>query len=251
MISIVVPTYNEEEAISTLLENLGRLRAEEIIIADGNSTDRTRAIAARSVKVVLCERGRGLQMNAGARASSGDILLFLHADAQLGPGSLDAIRGCMDDPRILGGNFDVRFEGDDLAAAAFTQVNRWRRRLGVFYGDSGIFCRRQVFEKLGGYRPWPLLEDYDFARQLRRAGRLAMLEEPIWVSNRRWRNFGFFPTVWAWFWIQTLYFAGIHPERLAGLYRNVRSVKSSIQPDLSLARIEGEGTAIPEDKSRQ
>jgi len=125
----------------------------------------------------------------------------------------------MDDQDIIGGNFDVRFEGDDWAASAFTHVNRWRRKLGVFYGDSGIFCRRQVFEKLGGYRPWPLLEDYDFARRLQRAGRLAMLDEPIWVSNRRWRHSGLFRTLWIWFWIQVLYCAGVRPERLAAWYQ--------------------------------
>ena len=109
-------------------------------------------------------------------------------------------------------------------AAAFTSVNRWRRRLGVFYGDSGIFCRRKVFESLGGYAPWPILEDYDFARRLRKAGKLALLDEPIWVSDRRWRTSGLLPTLWSWFWVQGLYLAGVNPERLAGLYHPVRAM---------------------------
>ena len=120
------------------------------------------------------------------------------------------------------GNFDIRYEGSDWVAAAFTSANRWRRRLGVFYGDSGIFCRREVFEALGGYAPWPILEDYDFARRLRRAGRLALLDEPIWVSDRRWRTCGLLPTLWSWFWVQGLYLAGVEPKRLAELYRPVR-----------------------------
>jgi cellulose synthase/poly-beta-1,6-N-acetylglucosamine synthase-like glycosyltransferase len=81
-------------------------------------------------------------MNAGAQASSGEVLVFLHADVRLGPGGLAAVRDSLRDPKVVGGNFDVRYE------------NRWRR-LGVFYGDSGIFCRHRVFEALSGYAPWP------------------------------------------------------------------------------------------------
>jgi rSAM/selenodomain-associated transferase 2 len=226
IISVIIPTYNEEEAIGGLLDNLRKLRPDEIIVADGNSTDHTAQIAGLSAKVVVSERGRGIQMNTGARASSGTVLLFLHADVRLGPGSLRAICERMDNLAIVGGNFNVQFEGADWAATAFTQVNRWRRKIGIFYGDSGIFCRRRVFERLGGYRPWPLLEDYDFARRLRRAGKLALLDEPIRVSDRRWRNRGLFPTLWSWFCIQALYFAGVRPERLAAWYEDIRSVPS-------------------------
>jgi rSAM/selenodomain-associated transferase 2 len=229
-VSVIIPTYNEQQAISVLLESLRRLSPEEIIVADGNSTDHTIEVAAHSAKIILSERGRGIQMNAGARASSGSVLLFLHADTRLARGSLQVIKERMDDPNIIGGNFDLRFEGCDWTASAFTRVNRWRRKVGIFYGDSGIFCRRNVFERLGGYRPWPVLEDYDFARRLRRAGKLAMLDEPIWVSSRRWRNSGLFSTLWTWFWIQTLFFAGVRPERLAAWYGNIRSVNDVIQP---------------------
>lgn len=221
-ISVIIPTYNEEELISTLLKSLSALEPDEIIVADGNSSDRTVAIAERFAKIALSEKGRGTQLNAGARVSSGSILLFLHADTRLGSGSLRMIRQRMEDPKIVGGNFDVRFEGDDLASAAFTRLNRWRRRFGIFYGDSGIFCRRQVFEELGGYQSWPILEDYEFARRLRRAGKLATLNEPIWVSDRRWRSAGVLPTVWTWLWIQTFYLAGVRPEWLAAWYTDAR-----------------------------
>lgn len=244
-ISVIVPTYNEEREIRGLLENLGQLGAEEIIVADGGSIDRTAEIARLSAKVVFSAKGRGIQMNAGARASSGNVLLFVHADVRLVPDSLQTIRECMDNPEVVGGNFDVRFEGGDWVAATFTQVNRWRRRFGIFYGDSGIFCRRSVFERLGGYRPWPLLEDYEFAKRLGHAGRLAMLDEPIWVSNRRWRNSGLLPTLWSWFWIQTLYLAGVRPERLARLYRNSRSRDPHVHPGYGVTDTIREGTVIP------
>lgn len=226
-LSIVIPTFNEERAIGGLLENLQRLGPDEVVVADGQSNDRTAAIAAGHARVVATPRGRALQMNAGACATSGEILLFLHADVRLGLGALEAVRHALRDPRVAGGNFDIRYDGGDWAARAFTRINRWRRHFGVFYGDSGIFSRREVFEALGGFRPWPILEDYDFARRLRGCGKLALLDEPIWVSDRRWRSTGLLPTMWSWFWVQGLYLAGVSPHRLARLYPAIRHSQSS------------------------
>jgi rSAM/selenodomain-associated transferase 2 len=221
-ISIVVPVYNEEAALGGLLDNLCAQGSAEVIVVDGGSADRTAELARHRARVVRSEIGRATQMNAGAAAASGETLLFLHADVRLGEGSLEQIRRAMEDAAIVGGNFDIRYEGDDWAAGAFTRINRWRRRWGIFYGDSGIFCRRSVFEKLSGYRVWPIMEDYDFARRLSKAGRLALLECPIRVSDRRWRNSGLFRTLWSWFLIQGLYSVGVPPHYLARLYRHVR-----------------------------
>jgi rSAM/selenodomain-associated transferase 2 len=234
LVSAIIPTYNEEHTVGSLLKNLKELGVDEVIVADGNSVDRTVEIASAYARVICSETCRASQMNAGARASSGDVLVFLHADVRLGPGGLAAVRDSLRDPDVVGGNFDIRYEGSDSVAAIFTFVNRWRRRLGVFYGDSGIFCRRRVFEALGGYAPWPILEDYDFARRLRKMGRLALLREPIWVSDRRWRTSGVLPTLWSWFWVQGLYLAGVKPERLAGLYHPLRSMNhTSHSPSVS------------------
>lgn len=221
-ISIVVPVYNEEAAIGGLLDNLGVQGFAEVIVVDSGSTDRTAELASPRARLIRSEIGRATQMNAGAAAASGETLLFLHADVRLEEGSLDQIRRAMEDASIVGGNFDIRYEGNDWAAGAFTRINRWRRRWGIFYGDSGIFCRRSAFEELGGYRLWPIMEDYDFARRLSKAGRLALLEFPIWVSGRRWRNSGLFRTLWSWFLIQGLYCLGVPPHLLARLYRHVR-----------------------------
>jgi rSAM/selenodomain-associated transferase 2 len=221
-ISIIIPVYNEEAAIGGLLDNLGAQGAAEVIVVDGGSLDRTAELASRRARLVRSEMGRAAQMNAGAAAASGETLLFLHADARLEEGSLNRIRRAMEDTAIVGGNFDIRYGGNDWAAGAFTRINRWRRKWGIFYGDSGIFCRRSIFEKLGGYRLWPIMEDYDFARRLSKAGRLALLEWPIWVSDRRWRNAGLLRTLWSWFLIQGLYGLGVPPRLLARLYRHVR-----------------------------
>jgi rSAM/selenodomain-associated transferase 2 len=221
-ISVIIPTLNEERVIGPLVNALLGESASEIIVVDGGSTDRTIEIAATGAIVLDAPACRGAQMNAGATAASGDVLLFLHADARLRRGALQRVAEAMADPAVTGGSFDLHFEGTDFATRAFTRINRARRKLGVFYGDAGIFCRRVIFLSLGGYHPWPVLEDYEFARRLGKSGRLALLEEPIWVSSRRWRRAGLFPTIWSWFWIQTLYLAGVSPRRLARMYRDVR-----------------------------
>jgi rSAM/selenodomain-associated transferase 2 len=221
-ISVIVPVYQEEAIIAGLLGKLGELDPDEVIVVDGGSTDRTVEVASRYAWVLITPRGRAIQMNAGAAAAQSDLLLFLHADVKLERGALDAIRKALADPEYAGGNFDLHFEGGGRAAWLFTVINRWRRRCGVFYGDSGIFCRRAVFEHMGGYRPWPILEDYDFARRLRKTCKLSLLDEPIWVSGRRWKKGGLWRTLWSWFWVQALYLAGVSPDRLAKLYRHVR-----------------------------
>jgi rSAM/selenodomain-associated transferase 2 len=220
-VSVIIPTFNEEAAIAAVLESLGDDAATEVIVVDGGSGDRTVEIAARKARVIHAPAGRAAQMNAGAKAASADLLLFLHADVRLAPGALDRIRDAMRDPVVAGGNFDIRYEGG-APAAVFTLINRWRRRFGVFYGDSGIFCRRSVFQKLNGYQSWPIMEDYDFARRLSRLGKLALLDEPIRVSGRRWSNGGLFRTLWSWAAIQGLYSLGVSPHRLARIYRHIR-----------------------------
>ena len=217
-----MPVLNEESTIGALLDSLIDSGADELIVADGGSVDRTVKIASGYAHVIHAERGRAVQMNAAAQSASGDVLLFLHADTRLAASSLAVVRRAMADPAVVGGNFDIRYDGKDWAATAFTSINRWRRRCGVFYGDSGIFCRRSVFDSLGGFVCWPILEDYEFARRLRRIGQLAYLNEPIWVSDRRWRNNGLLRTMASWFFIQSLYYAGVPPKHLVRLYRHIR-----------------------------
>ncbi|MGH9356120.1 MAG: hypothetical protein ACRD10_08320, partial [Terriglobia bacterium] len=126
-------------------------------------------------------------------------------------------------------------------------VNRSRRRVGNYNADNRIFCWRRQLESLCGYRPWPVLEDYDFAQRLRKTGKLVLLSEPIWVSDRRWRNVGLFRTVWSWFWIQALFFAGVRPERLGTWYRNARSGDSPIDVCPSSLNESADSFRSPED----
>jgi rSAM/selenodomain-associated transferase 2 len=221
-ISIIIPVYNEESAIGDLLPNLHLEPADEALVVDGGSTDRTVQIASSYARVIHSELGRAQQLNMGARHARGDILLFLHADARIDRGALEELRRVMSDPHLHGGNFDIRYAGQDIVATVFTHINRWRRRCGIFYGDSGIFCRRSTFEALGGYPPWPIMEDYAFARRLWKLGNLALLAHPIQVSDRRWRQAGLARTLWSWFCIQSLYSLGVPPNQLARLYKHVR-----------------------------
>lgn len=222
MISVIIPTLNEGKSIEGLLRSLAEAGARDVIVADGGSSDDTVARARGYAVVVPCARGRAAQMNEGARHASGDVLWFLHADVQLEPGALQSIAAAMRDQHVVGGNFEIAFEGGDAAARVFGWINRVRYRFGVFYGDSGIFVRRAVFEEFGGFKEWPILEDYEFARRLWRRGRVAFLPEKIHVSNRRWRHAGMWTTLWQWFWIQALFLAGVPPRKLASMYRDVR-----------------------------
>lgn len=222
--AIVIPAYNEESTIAALLDHLAAVAPDELVVVDGHSADRTAARAReRGARVIeLDAPSRARQMNAGAAAVTSDVLLFLHADVRLERGAFAAMKNAMRDPSLLGGNFDIRYPGAPL----FTLVNRWRRGFGIFYGDSGIFCRREIFQRCGGFPPWPIMEDYEFARRLWRASgrgrRLALLDAPIEVSDRRWRGDGVLSTMASWVLIQSLYTLGVAPERLARLYQSVR-----------------------------
>lgn len=222
-VSIVVPVLNEEAALPALLDLLGRLGAYEVILVDGGSRDRTRAIALeRGVRVLDSVPGRGVQLNTGAALATGDVLLFLHADAELRPGALEALRQGLADGRRVGGVFDVRFLGGDWVAECFNWIYHWRRYWGIFYGDAGIFVRQEVFLELGGFPAYPIMEDYEFGRRLFRRGPLAFLDEPIVLSDRRWRKDGLLKTLFIWVLMQTAFSLGIPAERLARFYRQVR-----------------------------
>jgi rSAM/selenodomain-associated transferase 2 len=223
LITVIIPALNEEDSLEATLASVKAAEgAAEIIVADGESSDATPAIASRYGRVITSPAGRALQMNRGAAEAHGDILLFLHADVLFPPTGLLSIERALADPRFLGGNLSIVYEGSSLTNRLFTLINRWRRPFGIFYGDSGIFVRREVFQALGGFRLLPLMEDYDFARRLVKRGGTVCLNDPLVVSARRWEEYGLLRTLAAWFFLHVCYYLSI-PSRLWGrLYPNVR-----------------------------
>jgi len=236
MVSVIIPTLNEETSLPQALEMLLAAPGSfEVIVVDGQSTDSTREIARRYCRVFNCPPGRARQMNRGVEQARGDVLLFLHADTLLPAGAIRSIENALANPRILGGNFDIVYEGRRLASRIFTIINRWRRRCGIFYGDSGIFVRREVFRALGGFRPLPLMEDYDFARRLEKAGKTICLQDSLRVSARRWEEHGLLRTMAAWFVIHLSYYFGIPHRFWARFYPPIRR-PCSPKPGCSLLR---------------
>ncbi len=226
MISVIVPTLNEETCIAQCLEAVllaaGASQRVEVILVDGGSTDATVEISLHYCRIIHSAPGRALQMNRGAEEARGDILLFLHADVILPKSGLASINAALADARVLGGNFDITYEGRGFIPLIFTWINRWRRPFGIFYGDSGIFLRADAFRKLGGYRNLPLMEDYDLARRLWKMGRTVCLRDSLCVSSRRWEEYSLFRTLAAWFFLHVFYYLHI-PQRFWGrLYPPIR-----------------------------
>jgi rSAM/selenodomain-associated transferase 2 len=221
-ISVVIPAWREAGAIEGAVRSALAI-GDEVIVADANSPDETAAIAERAgARVILAPRGRGPQLDEGARASTGDVLLFLHADARLPPAAREAIWRALSSPAIVGGTFLLRFEPSTRAARVFSWANDVRRRrLGIYYGDSAVFMRRRAYDSLGGFRPLPLFEDYELFRRLERLGPTAYIRDvEVTASARRFERAPV-KTLLLWSLLQVLYSMGASPERLARLYRRV------------------------------
>ena len=217
-LSVIIPTLEEASVIEDCLRALAPLRARghEVIVVDGGSGDATRALAQPLCeRVLVASRGRATQMNAGARAASGEALVFLHADTRLPEGADAAIARALQ--RSRWGRFDVEIRGERAMLKLVAWSMNLRSRLsGIATGDQAIFVRREDF---AGFPPIALMEDIAFSRAMKRAGAPACLALRASTSGRRWERRGVLRTILLMWWLRTLYFLGAHPDRLARLYR--------------------------------
>lgn len=219
-IAVIVPTLNEEALLESFLSDLlGREGDFRVTIADGGSSDRTLEIARRfpAVRRVRAERGRGCQMNAGAREATEDILLFLHADTFLPADAFRLIGKALADPEVVGGCFRLAFDRDDPWLRTYSFFSRINHSLFT-YGDQGLFMRREVFQRIGGFREMPILEDVEIQDRLRRSGRFVKLRQPVVTSARRFVRYGPVRQQVLNVGIVLLYNLGVSPARLKRLY---------------------------------
>ncbi|MEO1994704.1 MAG: TIGR04283 family arsenosugar biosynthesis glycosyltransferase [Planctomycetaceae bacterium] len=223
-ISVIIPTLNEARHIERAIRQVRVCGDCEIVVVDGGSTDGTLERATQADVAIAGPQGRALQQNCGAASSHGDILLFLHADCELQPGCLEAIETGLQNPRVVGGCFYQRIHAQGILYRSLEWGNAIRVRLaGWAYGDQGIFVRRCIFERLGGFPELPLMEDLYFSKRLKREGLLRLLRDPpLRVSARRWQQNGVLrQTVRNWFLIG-LTALGVSPSRLVRMYPHVR-----------------------------
>lgn len=220
-LSIIVPALDESSGIVRFLQHLTpfRARGAEVIVVDGGSSDGTVALAQPLAdRVIRTPRGRAIQMNAGAGAASGAVLLFLHADTRLPPVADVAILAALSDSRKQWGRFDVRITGGAALAIVARMMNLRSRLTGVATGDQAIFVRRDEFQRIGGYPPIALMEDIALSVALRRASGPACLSAQVTTSGRRWQQHGVIRTVLLMWRLRLAYFLGADPERLARRY---------------------------------
>lgn len=215
-LSIVVPALNAERFLPAGLAALGAWEGAERLLVDGGSADATRDVALRyGWRVIEAPRGRGPQLRAGAAAATGDTLLFVHADTVLAPGWAAAVRGFAGDA----GYFRLAFAGDDKRADRVARLANWRARyLGLPYGDQGLLIARDLYDRLGGYRDMPLMEDVDLVRRIGRA-RMRELDAEATTSPARYERDGWILRPTRNLAILALWFLGVSPGILAKLYR--------------------------------
>ena len=236
-LSIIIPALNEAAGIAAVLAPLQAWRgpACEVIVADGGSNDATAARAQPLAdRVITAPRGRALQMNAGAQAASGGVLLFLHADTMLpeaAPTAILVALGLADPlvPTVSGhlamskkrwGRFDLTITGTSPMLRVIAWCMNWRSRLtGIATGDQAMFMTRAAFEAAGGFPAQPLMEDIEMSRRLKRQGAPACLPDRVTTSGRRWEQRGVWRTIWLMWRLRLAYFLGASPEYLAARYR--------------------------------
>jgi len=224
--SIIVPAFHEGENVNDLIDCLNRLESDknsEIIVVDGaREKDTLGAIHGNHVIKISCEKGRARQMNAGASTARGEILIFLHADTELPVQALKKIQSLMEQRRYVGGAFDLGIKSNKFIFKVIGNLASWRSRLNrIPFGDQAIFIRREYFDRIGGYKEIPIMEDAELMRRIRKSGdKIWIFNDRVLTSPRRWEKEGVvYCTLRNWT-LQVLYRLGVSPHKLAFFYRS-------------------------------
>lgn len=223
-ISVIIPVLNEAATLEKTFKPLQGAINIEIIVVDGGSGDGTREIAENlGAKVLTNQPGRAVQMNAGAAAATGEILLFLHGDTQLPMGFEKMVRQCLLTPGTVAGAFELKIDGEESGLRAIETLVRWRSQLWQLpYGDQALFLRTQRFRQLGGFGELPIMEDFELVRQLQRQGNIRIVPHAALTCARRWQKLGIWKTTALNQLVVLGYFLGVPPTQLARWYRQQR-----------------------------
>jgi rSAM/selenodomain-associated transferase 2 len=224
LISIIIPTLNEESNIKAVINSI-QSHNIEIIVVDGGSEDKTLLIAkSLDVKVVVSSPGRANQMNTGAMVASGEILLFLHADTRLPIRFDEMVRRTLAKPGIVAGAFALQIDAPDWGLRLVEFGVKWRSHLWQMpYGDQAIFLTKDVFQKVGNFPQIPIMEDFELMRKLKSLGKIYLLPTPVITSPRRWLKQGILQTTILNQIIVIAYLLGVSPNRICNWYRQKRS----------------------------
>lgn len=225
-LSLIIPVLNEAENISGTIQHVREMDASgtvEIIVVDGDPEGSTiNAIKDEGLRTVVSVKGRARQMNCGAALATGDILLFLHADTHLPANAFALVQAAMNDKGFVGGAFDLGFNTRRRIFKITESYVFLRTRLTkIPFGDQAIFIRRDFFEKIGGYRDLPIMEDVDLMKRIRKRGdRICIIPEKVRTSPRRYEQEGIVYTTIRNGMLQLQYALGVSPERLVRWYKS-------------------------------
>lgn len=219
-VCVIVPTLNEGAGLGSFLGELTAAGFCEIVVVDGGSTDETALVAARhrGVRVTRAAGGRGPALNAGAHATTAKYLLFLHADTLLPRGAATKIETFFADPNAVGGCFRLTFDKQSTVLRVYAWLTRFDTAFTTF-GDQAYFVRRRTFESIGGFPEWPILEDVEMRRRLKRAGHFIKLPFPVVTSARRFKKNGVIRQQLKNAAIMILFYLGLSPRRITNWYR--------------------------------
>ena len=225
-ISVIIPTLNEEKELPQTLTQLDHVKKLEVIVVDGGSADSTVKIAKTYGRRVLSSpKGRGVQLNFGAKASSGEILLFLHGDTRL-PDKFDSlIHTTMNRKNCAAGAFSLRIDSPRKSLAMIAYCANLRSKyLQMPYGDQAIFTSKNIYAKAGGYAEVSIMEDYIFMQSIKKYGKICILDEEAITSARRWQNLGVIRTTLINQFIVFGYNCGVQLPTLASWYQRLRGI---------------------------